>query len=92
MGRKSNENFENERKGAETKCRKDQESLVTSKNTHVLLCRVQIHGNYIIFKERGKGYFESDNNDLVEISIRFKNKGVEWSIENDAFRKISAQS
>lgn len=48
-----------------------------------LLRRVQIHGNYIIFKERGKGYFESDNNDLVEISIRFKNKGVEWSIEKN---------
>ena len=57
-----------------------------------LLCRAQIHDNYIIFKERGKGYFESDNNDLLEISIRFRNKGDEWSIENDASRKISAES
>ena len=57
-----------------------------------LLCRVQIHGNYTIFNESGKGYFESDNNDLVEFSIRFKNKGVEWSIENDASRKMSAES
>lgn len=57
-----------------------------------LLCRAQIHGNYIIFKERGKGYFESDNNDLLKISIRFRNKGDEWSIENDASRKISAES
>lgn len=65
-------------KGPRTPC-KVEESLVCCH----LLCRVQIHGNYTIFEERGKGYFESDNNDLVEISIRFKNKGVEWSIEKN---------
>ena len=55
MGRKSNENFENERKGAETKCRKDQERQVKSKNTHMLPPTLSCSNTWQLYHLQGEG-------------------------------------